>query len=62
MEVLVEKITDKPAGNVLGAIAAATIPEPPKKKSRTIRLPMKSAQAVTSAAEADLGRSDNLTI
>ena len=54
MEVPVEKITDEPAGNVLGAIAAATIPDPPKKKPCTIRLPNKSAPAVTSAAEADL--------
>ena len=53
-EVPVEKITDEQAGNVLGAIAAATIPDPLKKKSRTIRLPNKSAPAVTSAAEADL--------
>jgi hypothetical protein len=54
MEVLVEKITDEPAGNVLGAIAAATIPDTPKKKSCTLRFPNKSAPAVTSAAEADL--------
>ena len=54
MEVLVEKITDEPAGNVLGANAAATIPDPLKKKSCTLRFPMKSAQAVTSAAEANL--------
>ena len=54
MEIPVEKITDEQAGNVLGAIAAATIPDPPKKKSRTLRFPNKSAPAVTSAAEADL--------
>jgi hypothetical protein len=54
MEVLVEKITDEPAGNVLGANAAATIPDTPKKKSCTLRFPNKSAPGVTCAAEADL--------
>ena len=54
MEVSVEKITDEPAVNVLGAVAAANIPDPPKKKSCTLRFPNKSAPAVTSAAEADL--------
>jgi hypothetical protein len=54
MEIPVEKITDEQAGNVLGAVAAATIPDPPKKKSCIIRLPNKSARTVTSAPEADL--------
>ena len=38
----------------LGAVAAANVADPPKKKSRTIRFPKKSAPAVTCAAEADL--------
>ena len=54
MEIPVEKITDEQAGNVLGAVAAETIPDPPKKKSCIIRLPKKSAPTVTSAPEADL--------
>ena len=39
MEIPVEKITDEQAANVLGAVAAATIPDPPKKKSCIIRTP-----------------------
>jgi hypothetical protein len=35
MEVPVEKITDEQTGNVLGDIAAANVPDPPKKKSGT---------------------------
>ena len=54
MEVPVEKITDEQTGNVLGAIAAANVPDPPKKKSITIRFPKKSVHTVTSADEADL--------
>jgi hypothetical protein len=35
MEVLVEKITDEQAGNVLGAIAAANVAEAPRKRRLT---------------------------
>ena len=53
MDVSGEKITDEQVGSVLGAIAAATIPDPPKKKPCTIRFPKKSAHTVTNATEAD---------
>ena len=59
MEIPVEKITDEQAANVLGAVAAATIPDPPKKKSCIIRLPNRSASTVTSAPEADLEQYPN---
>ena len=54
IEINLASITDEQAGNLLGAIAAATIPDPPKKKSCIITIPKKSAHTVTSAAEADL--------
>jgi hypothetical protein len=53
MEALVEKITDEQAGNVLSAIAAATVPDPPKKTPPNLTFRNKTAQAVTGLAHAD---------
>ena len=44
MEVLVDKITDEQAGNVLGAIAAANVAEAPKKMAPNLTFRNKTAQ------------------